>query len=419
MAKTEPLTSLNHLHEAGRNERRSIAFDAGIIFIGGFIIWAILIFLLIGPAWLIRGADGLAITTRVPEAFSLLALDAAGLAPFVGIAAVVLALNRFDRHSPDELGLEDAIRLWTRLDFRAIVQFALILVAATAPYRAITWMLMNTSDFTSSRQVATSAGSCVILWLLLLLAGPTNTTFGLQGVQRQWHLAHVLHKAGHLERAWGQRWGQGIYGDVKQRRLPVRIGLNWLSLIATAIAIVVAATAITTPAYEFWTDHQYSRLLIVVGIYLAVCGLFGLAGSVAFALLSLRLLNEERSGASRLAKWIAYSFPFLFVGGTATALGTLYVPVLAGTAFIGCAQFLCSHILLRKGCVSDGVWNPISRLAWNIANRCHQQAVDRIRLLQAHWASGLARLPRREAKRVIKQAKEWRGNHRLELPFLD
>jgi hypothetical protein len=177
MKAPRTLTSINGLHDAGRSERKSIAFDMGIVFIGGMTLYLMLVAMLMGPAWLAAGEGSLAL--RLFEVFSILALDPSSMGQFVALAGVVLALNRFDRRSPDELGMETAVKLWTRLDFRSLVQFILTLVAATAPYRAVTWIVHHTGNSGWSQQAAASIGTCVILWLLLLLAGPTGTVFWL------------------------------------------------------------------------------------------------------------------------------------------------------------------------------------------------------------------------------------------------
>lgn len=185
------------------------------------------------------------------------------------------------------------------------------------------------------------------------------------------------------------------------------------------MVFVLVMTAIMSPGYRFWGDVQYVRLLIIAGVYFAVCSLFGLAISIAFALLSLRLGNQGRPRASRVFKSFACSIPVIFVGGTAAAFGTSNLPVMAGILFMGWVHFSCAQTLCQKGRAAPRPWNPGSRLALNIANLTHEQAQNRAKLLQAHWSSGIDRLSRREAKRATKEAREWRANHHFVLPFLD
>lgn len=413
------LASINNLHDAGRSERRSIAFEMGMIFIGGLTLFVMLIFLLVSPQWLVTAEGDLALTSTFFDAFSFLALDPSGTAQFVAVAGVVLALNRFDRHSPDELGMEAAVKLSTRLDFRSLVQFVLTLVAATAPYRAITWMVLHAGDPGWNQQAAASAGTCVILWLLLLLAAPTGSVFGLQNIQRQWHLAEVIHRAGRLEQAWGQRWGHPLHYPVTSRFLPLRIAVNWSSVIAVATIGFLFLTWVVNPGYEFWSDPEYARFAIVLGFYLSLVGFAGLAASVGFALLSMKEVNQGRPAAANLSKSLAVAVPLLFGVGTATALGKPYVPALGAVLLVSGVQYACVLGVLRKRPLLSQAWSPVRKLTLNLRHISHYQAHTRWVLLQSHWSSGVEKLSRREAKRAIKEARRWRTNHGLELPFLD
>ncbi|MET3936059.1 hypothetical protein [Arthrobacter sp. OAP107] len=184
MNTSATLTSINDLHDAGRRERKSIAFEVGIVFVGGLTLFAMLVLLLVGLKWIITAQGFPALTSIFLDALSFLALDPSGMAQFLAVASVVLAINRFVRHSPDELGMEAAAKLSTRLDFLSFIQFVLTLVAATAPYRAITWTLLHVGAPGWSQQAAASAGASVILWLLLLFTGPMGTVFGLQSIER-------------------------------------------------------------------------------------------------------------------------------------------------------------------------------------------------------------------------------------------
>lgn len=213
--------------------------------------FVLFIVVLMGPGWVSRSEGGIELAPRFLQVLSLLALDPSGMGQFIALAGAVFAINRFDRHSPDEMGIEAAVRLWTRLDFRSLIQFIMTLVAATAPYRALTWMVLHQGEPGWHQQSAASTGTCIILWLLLLLAGPTSTFFGLQSIQQQWHLVHVLHKAGLLKQAWGERWGKGLYSGSKQPWLFVRIATNWLSSVVSAMVFVLVITAIMNPGYLF------------------------------------------------------------------------------------------------------------------------------------------------------------------------
>lgn len=413
------LSPINDLHDAGRDERKSIAVDIGIVFVGGLTLFVLLILLLIGPGWPRTAEGDLSPTSGFFDAFSLLALDPAGMTQFVALAGVVLALNRFDRHSPDELGTDAAVRLWTRLDFRSLVQFILTFVAATAPYRALTWLVLHADEPGWSREAAASAGTCVILWLLLLLAGPTGTVFGLHSIQRQWHLADVIHRAGRLEQAWGHRWGRPLHSSDTSRFLQLRIAGNWSTIIALVAAAIPLLTLVVTPDYEFWTDPLYANFAIGLGLYLLVVGLAGLALTAGLSLLSLRVGNQGRAKGSAVCKSLSLAVPFLFGLGTATALGTPYIPALGAVLLVSWVQYACAMGLLREGPLRAQTWSPVRRLILNLRQLSHFQAHTRWMLLQTHWSAGLDRLPRRDAKKAIKEARHWRAKHALALPFLD
>ncbi|WP_146072328.1 hypothetical protein [Arthrobacter sp. Y81] len=412
------LASINGLHDAGRNERRNIAFEIGIIFIGGLALFVMAILLPVGPTLLVTAKGGVALTSTIFDAFSFRALDSSGMAQFVAVAGVVLALNRFDRHSPDELGMEVAVKLSTRLDFRSLVQFVLMLVAATAPYRAITWIVLHSGDPGWNQQAAASAGTCVILWLLLLLAAPAGSVCGLQNIQRQWHLAEVIHRAGRLEQAWGKRWGHALHDPVANRFLPLRIAVNWSLVMAGITIAFLFLTWVASPGYEFWLDPEYARFAIVLAVYLSLIGFVGLAVSVGFALLSMKEENQG-SPAAAIAKWLAAAVPFLFGVGTATALGKPYIPALCAVLLVTGVQYACMCGILRKRRLLPRAWSPVRQLTLCIRQMTHYQAHTHWALLQSRWSSGVEKLPRREAKKAIKEARRWRTKHGLELPFFD
>lgn len=419
MNVSKALPSINDLHDAGRSERRSIAVDIGIVFIGGLALFVLLVVLSVGPVQPSKAERNLSLTSGFSDAFALLAIDPAGMTQFVALAGVVLALNRFDRHSPDELGIEAAVRLWTRLDFRNAVQVILTLVAATAPYRALTWLMIHAGEPGWSREAAASAGTCVILWLLLLLAGPAGTVFGLQSIQRKWQLAEVIHRAGRLEQAWGNRWGRPLHRSDTKSFLWLRIAANWSTIIALTAGTMPLLTLVVTPDYEFWKDPYYTHYMIELCLYLLVAGLAGLALTAWLSLLSLKVENQGRAKRSALYKSLSLAVPILFGISTGTALGTPYVPALGAVLLVSCVQCACAIGLMREGPLRTPNWSPVRRLTLNIRQLSHFQSHSRWMLLQKHWSAGLESLPRREAKRAIKEARLWRANNGLELPFLD
>lgn len=388
---SKPLSSINQLHDTGRKERKNIAFDAGVIFFGGLFVWIMLIFLLWGPDGLISIQKGGTAETRLLLPFVVTSLDPAGTAQFVALAGVVLALNRFDRHSPEDLGMEDAIRLWTRLDFRLVAQFILTLVAATAPYRAISWVFLHISKVGWDAQAAASIGSCVILWLLLLLAGPTSTFFGLQQIQREWHIANLLHKAGLLERAWGGRWGQDLYGCAAPPRLSLRLAGNWFTIAAFAIACVVATGLLLDPGFRHLRDPRYIQILFVIAVYLGVLGLGALCIGIGLALCAWKSKNEGRVTSSRVARISAFGVPLLFTGGSAAAVGPPYLPVLSGILFVGWVQLSCVRGLLHEKPLTTQSWNPIRRLVLNLRflsqKRAHLRCANPVSVARCNGTS--------------------------------
>ncbi|MEO5320526.1 hypothetical protein PV761_18300 [Arthrobacter sp. CC3] len=349
MNTSETLTSINDLHDSGRRERKSIAFEVGIVFVGGLTLYAMLVLLLVGPRWMITAPGFPALAPIFLDALSFLAVDPSGMAHFLAVAGVILAIGRFDRHSPDELGMEAAAKLSTRLDFLSLIQFVLTLFAATAPYRAITWTFLHVGAPGWSQQAAASAGACVILWLLLLLAGPMGTVYGLQSIQRQLHLNEVIHRAGRLEQTWGQRWGYALRSPATSRLLPLRVAANWFSVITLAALFAILLTLIVNPGYEFWADSKYIGFAIVLGLYLSVLGFVGLVVGTGFALCSLKAQHHGRPAASNAHKWLATTVPYLFAVGTATVLGTPYPPVLGAVLLVTGVQHACVLGLLTRG----------------------------------------------------------------------
>ncbi|WP_104062698.1 hypothetical protein [Arthrobacter sp. 4R501] len=419
MNVSRTLPSISDLHDAGRRERKSIAFDVGVIFIGGLTLFSMLLLLLAGPRWILTAQGFPALTTVFVDAFSFLALDPSGMAQFVAIAGVILALNRFDRHSPQELGMEAAVQLSTRLDFRSLVQFVLTLIAATAPYRAMTWTILHMGAPGWNLHAAATAGACVILWLLLLLAGPTRTVFGLQGIQRQLHMNDVIHRAGRLEQAWGQRWGYLLHSPAGSRLLPLRIAANWFTIIALATIAAIFLTMMVNPGYEFWADPKYAGFALLLGIYLSVLGFTGLAAAVGFAVLSLKAENQDRPAESNTYKWLAIAVPYLFAVGTAIALGTPYVPALGAALLVTGVQHACVLGILSRRSLAQQSWNPARRLTLNLRQVFHHEAHTRWALLRRQWSSAVEKLHRRDAKKAIKEARLWRTKNGLALPFLD
>ncbi|WP_427134177.1 hypothetical protein [Pseudarthrobacter sp. S9] len=254
--------------------------------------------------------------------------------------------------------------------------------------------------------------------MILLLAGPTGTFFGLQGIQRKWQLAEVIYQAGRLEQAWRHRWGQPIHSPAANRFLPLRIAGHWSSIVALATLFTVFATLVVNPGYEFWSDPRYARFAIGLGLYVFVVGLTGLAASVGLALLALKVENQGRKGTSHASKSLALSVPILFVAGTAATLRTPYVPALVTVFLVGGVQYACARGILQKRTLLPQAWNPVRRLVLNLRQLNHDQAHTRWVLLQSSWSSGVEKLPRREAKKAIKEAREWRTNHGLALEFL-
>ena len=419
MNTSEPLPSINDLHDAARRERRSIAFEVGIVFIGGLILFAMLILLLVGPKWIITAQGFPALASIFLDALSFLALDPSGMGQFLAVAGVILAINRIVRHSADELGMEAAAKLSTRLDFLSLIQFVLTLVAATAPYRAITWMLLHVGAPGWGQQTAASAGACVILWLLLLFAGPMGTVFGLQSIERQLHLNEIIHRAGRLEQAWGQRWGYELRSPATSRLLPLRIAANWFSVITLAALFAIFLTLIVNPGYAFWADSKYIGFAIVFSLYLFFLGLVGLVVGTGFALFSLQAQHHGRPAASNGHKWLAIAVPYLFAVGTATALGTPYLPALGAVVLVTGVQHACVLGVLNRQPLIQQKWSPVRRLTLNLRQAAHYEANGRWVVLQSQWSSALKKLHRRDAKKAIKEAKAWRMKNGLGLPFLD
>ncbi|WP_152683910.1 hypothetical protein [Pseudarthrobacter siccitolerans] len=414
-----PLNSINQLHTIGLNERRSVSFDVGVIFLGGLFIWAMLILLLSGPDWSVEVREVSFLDGRILGAFLVLSLDPTGITQFVALAGVVLALSRFDRHSSEDLGMEDAVRLWTRLEFRVLIQFFLTLVAASAPYRAISWIILHVNEVGWDQQAAASAGTCIILWLLLLLAGPTSTFYGLSEIQRKWRVVDVLHKAGILERAWGYRWGQDLYDSDIQSRVALRIIGNWLAICGLSVACVDALGRLLDPAYQQLSDPQHIRFLILVGVNLGVLGFAGVLVGVGLALLSIKARNEGRAKGSYITRVFALAVPFLFATGTVIAVGMPYLPLLSAILLIGLVQLACIRGLLSDKPLTKQAWNPVRIFVQNLRYLIHRRAHLRSVALQARWRSAIEGLGSREGKKALKEARGWRASQNLRLPFLN
>ena len=412
------LASVNHLHETGRQERRSIAWEAALIFGGGLVLYVMLVLLVSNP--------GFASAERSSEAFSKLsnslnyvALDAAGMAQFVAVAGVVLALNRLDRHSPDELGADDAVRLWTRLEYRSILQFLLTLTAATAPYRSMSWILLHYGEADWHKKSMEIAGACTILWLLLLVAGPMGRTFGLHVIQRQWQLRDIVYRAGRLEHVWGNRWGLSLDLPPLKSGQALRITLNWAAITTLSASTSLLVTALTYHRFPFEITSSYWQFLFMLWIYFSFVGLFVLVLAVSASLMALRTSKDSRSKATTFWKFAAIVLPFGFAAGSVWVFARDYLPVTVPVLVMGAAQYACVQGILRVSPLQPRAWDPIRNLVLAIRTLSHQRACTNWQSLKSQWDLRLDHMSRRESRKARKEAQHWRKKHNLTAPFLD
>ncbi len=411
------LASVNHLHEIGRQERRHIAWDAALVFGGGLVLYVMLVLLVSNPGFASPEGSSSALS-KLRNSLNYLALDATGMAQFVAVAGVVLAINRLERHSPDELGVDDAVRLWTRLEYRSILQFLLTLAAATAPYRSISWIFLHLGEADWHKKSMEIAGACTILWLLLLVAGPMGKTFGLHVVQRQWQLRDIVYRAGRLEHAWGNRWGLSVDLPSVTSGQPLRITLNWAAITTLTASTSLLVSALMHDSFLFGTTSSDWQLLFILWIYFSFVGLFVLAFAVSAAFMALRTSKENSSKATTFWKFAAVVLPLGFAAGSVWISAADYLPVTVSVLVMGAAQYVCVHGILREDPLQPRAWDPIRNFVLAIRTLSHQRACTNWLSLKAQWNSRLDDMPRRESRKARKEAQQWRKKHNLTASFL-
>lgn len=192
----------------------------------------------------------------------------------------------------------------------------------------------------------------------------------------------AIHRAGRLEQAWGQRWGYALRSPATSRLLPLRAAANWFSVITLAALFAIFLTLIGNPGYEFWADSQYIGFAIVFGLYLSVLGLVGLVIGTGFALFSLKAQHQGRPVASNAYKWLAIAVPYLFAAGTATVLGTPYLPALGAVLLVTGVQHACVLGVLNRQPLPQQKWSPVRRLTLSLRQAVHHEAHTRWGVLQ-------------------------------------
>jgi hypothetical protein len=418
MTRTEALTSPNAIHEAGKRERSNIAYDAGLIFGGGAYVY----FALVVCLTVIRppSSDGrsLDIPRSLIRALQVLEVSDATMAQFLALGGAVLALNRFDRFSHAELGTERSTHLTVRLNFKSLIQTFLTLIAATAPYCAITRLAFHFGQPNWEKEMIGTLVLCLVLWLVLLLAGPLGMHFGLESIQSKWRLADIVFQAGILEKRWQHRWGMPIIHPKVRGNISLRIVGLW-SFISVLVAALLLGLVFTEGSNgETLTAFGYGYFALLSAAVILYIGFFLLVSSCALAMLSMAAADHGRHALQQVLRCLAYALSPAVVTGLAVALQTFYYPVIVILIVMTGIHIACIRGLFNNQQLESQPWNPVRRLVLNIRLWSHSRAQERWTLLTKSWTSRMTELAPSDYKDELRKAQIWRDRHQLQLPFI-
>jgi hypothetical protein len=418
MTRTEPLPSPNAIHGAARRERSNIAFDAGLIFGGGAYVYFALVVCLTVIRPPRSGGKSVDIPTSLIRSLEMLEVSDAAMAQFLALGGAVLALNRFDRFSHAELGTERSTHLTVRLNFKTLIQTLLTLITATAPYCAITRLA---SDFGRPNWEQEAIGTlvlCLVLWLVLLLAGPFGMHFGLEAIQSKWRLADVLFQAGTLEKRWQHRWGMPIIHPKARGNFSLRIVGLWSYISVLMAMLMLGLTFIDGSNREALTASGYGYLALLSAAGFLYIGFFLLVSSCALAMLSTTAADHGRRGLQQVLRCLAYALSPAALIGLAVALQTFYYPLVTVMTVMSAIHIACIRGLFDNQHLVSQPWNPVRRLVLDIRQWSHARAQERWRLLSKSWTSRMTELAPGDYTDELKKAQIWRDRHQLQLPFI-